>query len=169
MSKRALKEFISQLPKDELALQLVDLYDRFPMVKEYYDFIFNPKEDKLIQEAKIKVSNEYFPIRRKRARMRRSIAQKFIKHYLKLGVEPILVADLMLFNIEIAQSFSSEKKVADTFFKSMLNSFDEAVVFISQHNLLPDYKTRISKIYIAVSAQQWPNYDDFSKVLDKVD
>lgn len=169
MSKRALKEFLGSLPKKELELQLIDLYERFPMVKEYYDFIFNPKEDKLIQEAKTKIANEYFPVRRKRARMRRSIAQKYIKHFLKLGVESHLIADLMLFNLEIAQTFASEKKVADTFYKSMLNSFDQAVVYISQQSLLPEFKNRMAIIYTKVEEQQWPNYTDFSNVLDKVD
>ncbi|AIZ43097.1 DUF6155 family protein [Cellulophaga baltica] len=169
MSKTALKKFVSEAPKKELEAQLVDLYERFPVVKEYYDFIFNPKEDKLIQAAKIKISNEYFPVRRKRARARRSIAQKFIKHYLKLGVEAHLLADLMLYNLEIAQSFSSEKNVADTFYKSMLNSFDQAVVYISQENLLQEFNKRIATIYNAVEEQHWPNLEEFSRVLDKID
>ena len=169
MSKKALKEFVAQMPKKELEIQLIDLYERFSLVKEYYDFIFNPKEDKLIQEAKIKISNEYFPLRRKKARMRRSIAQNCIKHYLKLGVETNLVADLMLFNIEIAQSYSKEKKVAETFYKSMLNSFDQGVIFISQNNILPEFKNRIAAIFQNVEEQDWPNLDDFSRALDKVD
>ena len=59
----------------------MDLYVRFPTVKAYYDFVFNPKEDKLIQEAKTKISNEYFPLKRKRPKARRSVAQKLIKHF----------------------------------------------------------------------------------------
>tara|TARA_R110002050_G_scaffold16019_2_gene49142 strand:+ start:242193 stop:242702 length:510 start_codon:yes stop_codon:yes gene_type:complete len=169
MSKRALKEYVSELPKKELEVQLLDLYDRFPLVKEYYDFIFNPKEDKLLQAAKVKIANEYFPLRRKRPKMRRSVAQKFIKHYLKLGMDSNLIADLMLYNIEIAQSFSLEKKVADSFYKSMVNSFDQAVVFISQHNILEEFKKRIVIIFQNVEKQEWPNSEEFSRVLDKID
>lgn len=169
MSKRALKEYVSSLPKKELELQLIDLYERFSPVKEYYNFIFNPKEDKLMQDAKIKISNEYFPIRRKRPKMRRSIAQNFIKHYIKLGMDVNLITDLMLYNIEIAQSFSSEKKVADSFYKSMVNSFNQVVVFVSQHGLLDSFKDRIVKIYQEVENQKWPNLEDFSRVLDQID
>jgi len=169
MSKRALKEYVSSLPKKELEIQLIDLYERFPHVKEYYNFIFNPKEDKMLQDAKVKISNEYYPIRRKRPKMRRSIAQNFIKHYIKLGMDVNLVADLMLYNIEIAQSFSSEKKVADTFYKSMLNSYDQAVTYISQHGLLDAFKNRILKIFEAVEDQKWENLESFSRVLDQID
>ncbi len=99
MSKRALKKYLTELKKKELEEQLMDLYARFPVVKEYYDFIFNPKEDKMVQEAKAKISNEYFPLKRRRPKARRSVAQKYIKHFIKLGVEPHLIADVMLYNL----------------------------------------------------------------------
>jgi len=66
MSKRALKKYLVELPKKDLEEQMMDLYLRFPVVKEYYDFVFNPKEEKLIQQAKAKISNEYFPLKRRR-------------------------------------------------------------------------------------------------------
>jgi len=84
MSKRALKKYLAERKKKELEALFIDLYERFPVVKEYYDFVFNPKEDKLIQEAKVKISNEYFPLKRKRPKARRSVAQNYIKRFLKL-------------------------------------------------------------------------------------
>jgi hypothetical protein len=42
--------------------------------------------------------------------MRRSVAQKYIKHFSTLGVDPI-IADVMLYNIEIAQAFSAENTI----------------------------------------------------------
>lgn len=169
MSKRALKKYLSELKQEELADQLIDLYERFPVVKEYYDFVFNPKEDKLVQEAKVKISNEYFPVKRKLPKARRSVAQKFVKHFLKLGVEPQLVADVMLYNVEIAQAFSADKNVPDAFYKSMLNSFSEAVQYIAVNGILPDFKIRIVKIYKTTQNQQWPNEEEFSRALDIID
>ncbi len=166
MSKRALKKYIAELPKAELEEQLLDLYERFPAVKKYYDFVFNPKEDRLVEEARFKIANEYFPVRRKRPRARRSVAQKYIKHFITLGMDSHLVADIMLFNIETAQSFSREKKVPEAFYKSMLNSFDEATRYISLHGMLPEFKDRIVKVYREVEAQQWPLAEGFSRALD---
>lgn len=169
MSKRALVKYLSELDKEELETQLMDLYARFPVVKEYYDFVFNPKEDKLVQEAKIKISNEYFPLKRKRPKARRSVAQKYIKHFIKLGVAPHLIADVMLFNLEIAQSFSAEKKVPDAFYKSMANSFGELVRHIAVNGLLGDFRERIVACYVFTSEHHWPNQEDFSKSLDIID
>lgn len=169
MSKRALQKYIKDLKKKELEEQLLDLYVRFPVVKEYYDFVFNPKEDKLVQAAKTKIANEYFPVKRKRPKARRSVAQKFIKHFNKLGVEPHLVIDVMLFNLEIAQSFSADRNVPDSFFKSMSNSFTEAVHFVSVNSLLHDFKDRIMKIYTTTQDQHWPFEEEFSRALDSID
>jgi hypothetical protein len=169
MGKRALVNYLSELKKRELEEQLLDLYLRFPVVKEYYDFVFNPKEDKLLQDAKIKISNEYFPLKRKRPKARRSVAQKYIKQFLKLGVDPHITADLMLFNLEVAQSYSLEKNVPEAFFKSMGNSFNELVRFVSVNGLLTDFKNRIVTCYLFAQDHHWPNLDDFSKSLDIID
>ena len=101
MSKRDLKKYISSLNKKQLEEQIIELYDKFLPVKTYYDFVFNPKEDKLLDECKIKISNEYFPVRGKKAKARRSVAQKYIKHFISLGVDSFIIADVMLYNIEI--------------------------------------------------------------------
>lgn len=169
VSKRALKKFVAELKKKQLEEQLLDLYDRFPAVKTYYDFVFNPKEDKLLQEAKFKISNEYFPIKRKRPRARRSMAQKYIKQFLKIGMEASLVADLMLYNLEIAQSYSKDRNVPEAFYKSMLNSFLEGVQHISAHRLLPQFRSRIVAIYEFTRQEDWLFKEGFSRALDNID
>ena len=169
MSKRALQKYLKDLKKKELEEQLMDLYNRFPVVKEYYDFIFNPKEDKMVQEAKARISNEYFPLKRRRPKARRSVAQKFIKHFIKLGVEPHLVADLMLYNLETAQTFSMDRNVPDAFYKSMLNSFNEMVQYVSLNALLPNFKERIVKTYNFTEENNWGYQEGFSRALDILD
>lgn len=169
MSKRALKKYLAELRKPALEEQLLDLYERFPAVKKYYDFVFNPKEDRMIQEAQIKISNEYFPLKRKRPKARRSIAQKYIKLFLTLGVDPVKIADLMIYNLEIAQTFENSRKVQLAFYKSMLNSFKESLRHISYHGLLEEYKTRILKFYHETQERDWPHKEEFSKALDLVE
>jgi hypothetical protein len=167
MSKRALKKQISTLSNAELQEQIMELYERIPEVKTYYDFVFNPKEDKLVDEAKIKISNEYFPTRRKRPRKRRSIAQKYIKHFKTLGMNPLLLSDVMLFNIEIAQTFEqSSPGLPDAFYKSMLNSFKELVQYVIYHHLLEELGERIERIVSLAEERKWPNADLFDEAAD---
>ncbi|WP_299209965.1 DUF6155 family protein [uncultured Dokdonia sp.] len=165
MSKRALKKYLDELDQEALKEQVIDLYDRIPQVKTFYDFVFNPKEDTLIEAAKIKISNEYFPTKRKRARKRRSVAQKYIKQFKLLGVDPKLLADLMLFNIEIAQTYSaSVLQMPEAFHKSMLTSFKEALQYLSYHQLKEDFGSRIESIIEQSESQKWSNTDLFEEV-----
>lgn len=167
MSKRDLKKYLSGLDKPQLEEQLTELYEKFKDVKVFYDFVFHPNEQKLADEAKVKISNEYFPTRGKWPKMRRSTAQKFIKHFISLGVDAFVIADVMLYNIEIAQTYSAKRKIKyDTFYKSMLNSYQQAMVFIEQRGAGYEFKDRVKAIADIAKKQDWPNWVEFETTFE---
>lgn len=169
MSKRALKKFIADAPKKELENQILDLYERFPDVKKFYNFIFNPREERMVMDAKARIHNEYFPVKRKKPRARRSVAHRYIKQFKTLEMDPNWVTELMLFNLETAQEFEKTRRVPDSFYKSMCNSFDELVTYVISNQLVPQYMTRIQCIYRKVQELEWTNEGDFLKVLDQLE
>lgn len=170
MSKRDLKKYLAELSKEQLEEQIIELYDKFSGVKVYYDFAFNPNEDKLVREAKFKISNEYFPVKGKKAKMRRSVAQKFIKHFISLGVDSYIIADIMLYNIEIAQTFSAEKIIKqELFFKSMLTSYQQAVSFMIEKGILADFQSRVVAVKEETIAQKWFNNYEFVAVVERLE
>jgi len=166
MSKRAFKKYIAELPKEALEEQLLDLYERFGPVKTYYDFAFKPKEEKLLNEAKARIRNEYFPLKRRRPRARRSVAQKYIRHFRTLGMADMLIADLMLFNLETALDFEAKRNVQAAFYKSMLNSFREAQEFI-MYNQIREELPRIRKILEQVLSRSWPLSASFESAWER--
>ena len=168
MSKRDLKKYLHELNKEQLEEQIIELYHKFSDVKVYYDFAFNPNEDKLVREAKIKISNEYFPVKGKKSKMRRSVAQKIIKHFITLGVDVFIIADLMLYNIEIAQTFSAEKTIKqEFFFKSMLTSFQQAVSFLMEQGIFVEFKSRVVAIKDETLHQNWVNQYEFNAIVER--
>lgn len=170
MSKRDLKNYLSELSKEQVADQILELYAKFPDVKTYYDFVFYPNEDKLLSEAKIKISSEYFPIKGKRPKMRRSTAQKIIKHFRSLGVDPFVTADLMFYNIEIAQVYSEKYKInSDAFYKSFYTSFSQSTSFLIEKGILDAFKIRLQRIADITISQKWPNHYGFSSILERLD
>lgn len=170
MSKRDLKNYLSELNKEQLEEQVINLYDKFPMVKTFFDFVFKPNERQLLQDFKLKVSNEYFPVKIKKAKARRSVAQKMIKHFISLGVDPFVTVDAMLYSIEIAQTYSSEKEIKqELFFKSMLNSFQQAVSFMIEKGVLYDFKNRVEAIRAEAENQDWINVFEFNSIVEKFD
>lgn len=173
MSKRDLKKYLTELNKVQLEEQIIELYEKFIPVKVYYNFVFNPKEDSLLQDSKLKISNEYFPVkklgRRSKPKMRRSVAQKLIKHFIVLGVDPFVIADVMLYNIEIAQTYSSENPIKqELFYKSMFNSYEQAVEFIISNGIYGEFKSRISAIHQETLVQKWINEFDFERIISRL-
>jgi len=172
MSKRDLKKYLAELNKEQLEEQIIELYEKFSPVKVYYDFVFNPKEETLLQQCKLKISQEYYPLkkssRRSKPKMRRSVAQKYIKHFIILGVDPFLIADVMLYNIEIAQTFASENVIKhELFYKSMFNSFEQAIIYLIANGILAEFKPRIIEIHNQSIAQKWSNEPEFNAVIER--
>lgn len=170
MSKRELKKYLGELPKEALEEQIVALYDKFAPVKTYYDFVFNPKEDQLVSEAKMKITNEYFPVKTKRAKLRRSTAQKYIKQFLLLGVDVFAVADVMVHAIEVAQKYTARREIRyASFYKSMLNSFEQAVHYMISHGITPSFKDRLIQIVNEANRQDWENRYEMARIITLFD
>ncbi len=167
MSKRELRKYLKELTKVQLEEQIIDLYERFKPIKEYYDFAFNPKENELIELCRFQISKEYYPVGSRKAKMRRSVAQKWIKKLMLLDADASLLADVMFFNIEIALTFSGEHIIRqESFFTSMYKSFDETLRFVSEKGILAEFKGRIEKIAGDTWDQKWPNRNAFEDLAD---
>ena len=167
MSKKLLQKHLVELQKEHLEIMVLDLYDKFPEVKTYFNFVFNPNENKLLEQARVKVANEFFPLKRKRPKARRSVAQKYIKHFKTLGMSPELIAEFMWYNIGLMHTFCEEKPQRLPFFKSFCNFYKEALQFASYHQIIPLYKTQILAVYTA--SKDWENAYDFEMSLQAIE
>ncbi len=167
MSKKLLQKYLVELQKEHLEIMVLDLYDKFPEVKTYFNFVFNPNENKLLEQARVKVANEFFPLKRKRPKARRSVAQKYIKHFKTLGMSPELIAEFMWYNIGLMHTFCEEKPQRLPFFKSFCNFYKEALQFASYHQIIPLYKTQILAVYTA--SKDWENAYDFEMSLQTIE
>ena len=162
MSKKALKKYLSELSKEQLEEQILVLYNRLKEVKQFYDFVFNPNEKKKIEECKFKIHNEYFPISGRKPKKRRSVAQKFIKTFIKLGVEPSLIAEIMLFNLETAIRYSADNQVKqESFFVSIHRSYIDAQNYIQVNGLISSFQDNLQKVKEEIWNQNWFNKEAF--------
>ncbi len=169
MSKRALRKYVAELNREALAEQLLDLYERFPEVKTYYDFVFNPREDALLRDAKIRISKEYAPRGKRKPKARRSVAQKYIRQFRVLGVDPALLADLMAFNLETASRFERTRRCPDAFYRSMYNSCREWAQFLVLNGLWQESAGRFEAFLGLVRKGAWPNRDQFEALAEQLE
>ncbi len=168
MSKRALKKFLQDAPKDALEEQILDLYTRFKEVKGFYDFVFNPKESERVEEAKAKISLEFFPIgHRKKAKLRPSVASKFILRFQKLGMRTDYIADLMFYHIEIALIYSKERRISRAaFYRSMQTRFNQALNYVLKHELNAEFEARAEAIVDQANMLDWENKQGMDRSFD---
>ncbi len=167
MSKRELRKYLAGQSAEQLQEQVVNLYEKFKEVKGYYDFVFNPQEEKRAGEARAKILNEYFPVKSKRARMRRTVAQKYIKQFQLLGVDAAVTADIMLFHLETAQRYASGKTIRfDSFYKGMQKALEQAVQYSIVEGILAQTLERISSIALRAKELRWPNANDFLAIVE---
>ena len=168
MSKNALKKYLTQLDAEALREQLLDLYGRFPEVKTYYDFVFNPKEEKLLREASERISEEYFPRRRKKARARRSVAHKYIRHFRTLEVDPTVLAELMAFNLETAQRYETIRNCPEAFYRSIYKSFREWGHHLVHHGIYTEFGERVKSFVDGVERADWPQKQAYTDFLEQL-
>lgn len=169
MSKRALRKYVAALDREALAEQLLDLYERFPEVKTYYDFVFNPREEALIRDAKARISKEYAPRGKRRPKARRSVAQKYIRQFRVLGVDASLVADLMAFNLETAGRFERSRRCPDAFYRSMINSCKEWTQYLVHNGLWLEEGKRFKAFLGFVREAGWPNLEQFEALAEQLE
>jgi hypothetical protein len=85
-----------------------------------------------------------------------------------LGVDPFIIADVMLYSIEIAQTFSSEKIIKqELFYKSLLNSFEQAISFMIANGVLYEFKNRVEAIRTEAESQEWFNICEFNAIIER--
>lgn len=74
----------------------------------------------------------------------------------------------MLYTIEIAQAFSSEKIIKqELFYKSMLTSFQQAISFLTENGILNDFKSRVEAIKEESIRQNWFNQFEFNAIVER--
>ena len=61
--KRELKKYLNSLEEKELINEIVKLYDKFKLVKQYYELELGNDSSKLLDEFKEKIRKEYLPTR----------------------------------------------------------------------------------------------------------
>jgi hypothetical protein len=85
-------------------------------------------------------------------------------------VDSFIIADILFYSIEIAQSFTQEKPIKqEAFYKSMLNTFEQAISFTIEKGIFYDFKNRVEAIVVETTHQKWLNQYQFESILKRFD
>ncbi|MCX6270977.1 MAG: DUF6155 family protein [Bacteroidetes bacterium] len=101
-----IKKELKKLDHNKLVELIADLYKMNKAVSEYFDFYINPDEKELFKKYKEKVKEAFYPKRGYKLRL--SDGKSAISDFKKLGGSPDLVADLMLYYVEMGVVFTND-------------------------------------------------------------
>jgi hypothetical protein len=145
MGLKEIKEELLNQDKNTLVKHLVELYNKYDSVKEYFNFYINPNEDELLKKYKEKVREGFYPKRGMRLKL--SLSRKAISDFSKLEPSKEKYADLMLYYVECGVEFINEfGDISESFYTSAENSFVKSLRLFQEEDVLEKYKERVSNL-----------------------
>ncbi len=142
-----LKNALSGKSENELLEEIINLFKKFPQVKEYYTLAFSEEGEELILDKyKEIITNEFFP-KRGYGKARLSIAKKTISDFKKISGKPPLIIDIILHYVEQGVDFTDQYGDIDgPFYDSMEKMFEEALKLAEKYNLLSFFQKSCEEI-----------------------
>lgn len=144
MSKTQLKKQLLILTKEQLVEQVLELYESYKPVKEFYSFYLNPNENELFEKYKAIIVNEFYPKGKfSEPKTRFSVAKKAIADFSAVKPSPKLIGDLMVTFVEMACKFTFEYgDMWDQYYTSTATNYERALKYLQKNDLLNDFKLR---------------------------
>lgn len=160
VTKTTFKKYIKSLDEESLQEELIRLYDRLPLVKEYYKFELSNDSSKLVDAYKEKISRHYFPKNRTVKRPKAAFSKELIRTFQRLSPFPFDTIDLLLHQVEVMIRFSEKRGMVSTGFQStLLSRYKEALKLIKSEGLKADFMERCQQVLIKSRFMRWGTYD----------
>lgn len=123
-----LKKALSEKPEKELIEEVINLFKKFPQVKEYYTLAFSAEgEEHVLEKYKEIITNEFFP-KRGYGKARLSVAKKAISDFKKISDKPPFIIDIMLHYVAQGVNFTDQYgDIDEPFYNSMEKMFKDAL------------------------------------------
>lgn len=160
-----LRKYLHNSPKDTLVDHIVELFNKFPKVKEFYQSKLTDNGDSELH-AKYKkiIRDEFFPSRGF-GKMRLSIARQAINDFKKICTKPNLIVDLMIYYVEMGVRFTLDYGDIDApFYYSMESMYDSAAKFAIDNKITEEYLLRFNKILTDTDGLGWGFYDSLDEI-----
>jgi len=146
MKTTELKSYLMTLEQKALVKEVTDLFQKFPVVKDYYEAKLGLDGTTVLEKYKAIVTKEFFP-ERGFGKMRLSVARKAVNDFKKLSNNPVEITDIMLHYVEQGVRFTGEYgDIDEPFYNSMEGMYGDALQFIFKHGLTDSFRDRCEEI-----------------------
>ena len=135
--KRDFTKYLKHLEEDELREELQRLYDRFPVLREYYQMELGDAK-KVVDKYKAALRKSFFPTRSKGKRGR-SQSRKLIKAFAAVSIHPRDLVELHFYRAELMAEYIAARDIdSEAYHDSTVKAFAEACE-MAETEVLLDY------------------------------
>lgn len=156
VTQKDLKKFLEELNEEELRNEIKQLYQRFPIVKEYYQLELSTDSTAVVDDYKNKIRRYYFPTNRNIKKPKAAKMRELISQFKKVAPFPHDVIDLLLYQVETMMDFTEEKGyVTAGFYQTMVSRYKDATQLMMQEEAKEDFRERCQNILDQASFMSW--------------
>jgi len=167
MKVNELKKKLNSKAKEDLIKDILDLFKKNQFVKDYYiaQESDNSSSPIFLKNKEI-IEKEFFP-ERGDGKARLSVAKKAISEFKKLSSNNTLIADLMIFYVEVGVRYTNEYgDINENFYFSMESMYEQALKFIVSNKLSKTFQTRCLEIVEDTVNIGWGFHDQLSELYE---
>ena len=162
-----LKKKLNAKGKEDLIKDILDLFKKNQFVKDYYISQESDNSNSpIFLKQKGIIENEFFP-ERGDGKARLSVAKKAISEFKKLSSNKVLIADLMIFYVEVGVRYTNEYgDINENFYFSMESMYENALKFIVTNKISNIFQDRCLEIVEDTVNIGWGFYDQLSELYE---
>ena len=157
-TKAALSKYLKERSKAELEKEVKKLYDKFSVVKTYYEMEFTTDTTKIVKAYKQKIYKEYFKRSGAPGNGSSNTSRKVITDFKKIAVFQKDVIELLLYRVETMLDYAGYGDLNEAFYNSLTRSFDEACQLIANERLEEDFKGDCERLMNDAYSVGWGVY-----------
>jgi len=145
--KRDFLKLLKALDEEELREELLALYERFPVLREYYKLELGTSTKDILEKYKKDVRKAFFTGRRRMGKRGRSNSSKIIKAFTEVSIHNKDLVILHLYRVEVMiEAINNYRVDAEQFHDSTVKSFAKALTLAKKHVLLEDVRPEAERL-----------------------
>ncbi len=155
MSKAALRKFLSSRSSQQLAQEILVLYDRFPAVREYLSTRVQLESSAKAFDKYVRLIDQEFRTSARNPKGRPSEGRQILRAYKQVAVSNEDIIGLTLYYVSAVLNFMATFGFTeDAYVRTVVSAFREAAELAAKQNVGPDVIATFEEV-IAEATAVW--------------
>lgn len=153
------KRFIHEMDEKALREEMLKLYNKFSVVKDFYtqDLMTEEERQKILQTYKDKIYKQFWtPKGNPKTKPSNAQIRTLIAEFEKIAVFPYDVIDLLLYRVEVLTDYANQfGGTIDSEYNASITAFKKAIKLMKENELKSQFEARCKKVFAHNNLDFW--------------